>query len=51
MDEHDDDLEPEVDEDAEFERNRFPKTADELEDAIADDNPDDALLDPDASEL
>ena len=49
MDEHDDDLESEVDEDAAGEAESFPDTAEELEDDFTDE--DLALEDDDGSEL
>jgi hypothetical protein len=49
MDEHDDDLEPEVEETATAEAERFPETAEELEDDLSVD--DLALEDDDGSEL
>ena len=49
MDEHDDDLEPEVEEDAAGEAESFPDTAEELEDELTDE--DLALEDEDGSEL
>jgi hypothetical protein len=49
MDEHDDDLEPEVEEDATGEAESFPDTAEEMEDAFTD--ADLALEDDDGSEL
>ena len=49
MDEHDDDLEPEVEEDATGEKESFPATVEEMEDAFTD--ADLALEDDDGSEL
>jgi hypothetical protein len=49
MDEHDDDLEAEVEEDATGETVSFPDTAEELEDDLTDE--DLALEDDDGSEL
>jgi hypothetical protein len=49
MDEHDDDLTPEVHEDAAEETDSYPDTADELEDAAEDDEP--LQIDDDQSEL
>jgi hypothetical protein len=49
MDEHDDDLESEVEEDATGEAESFPDTAEELEDDLTDE--DLALEDDDGSEI
>jgi hypothetical protein len=51
MNEHDDDLEPEVAEDAEIEVEDFPILDDEAVDAGGDDADADVELDPDESEL
>jgi hypothetical protein len=49
MNEHDDDIEPEVEEDAEFETEEFPILDDEESDESVD--ADDLDIDPDESEL
>lgn len=49
MDEHDDDLEPEVEEDVDFESQEFPILEDE--DAGVDPDVDELDIDPDESEL
>jgi hypothetical protein len=53
MDEHDDDLESQVQRDAEKERDAFPETGDELDDAeeAAADEGEDEPLDEDEAEL
>jgi hypothetical protein len=51
MDEHDDDLEPEVEEDAEFETEAFPILDDEDVETEPDEDADDLDIDPDESEL
>ena len=54
MNEHDDDLESEVDEGAEEETDRYPVTGDELDEPAQDDSGDedeDATLDDDEAEL
>jgi hypothetical protein len=48
MDEHDDDIEPEVEEDVEFETEEFPILEDDEE---VDDTAEDLDIDPDESEL
>ena len=51
MDEHDDDLEPEVEEDTEFETEAFPILDDEDDETEPDEDADDLHIDPDESEL
>lgn len=51
MDEHDDDLESIVHEDAEFETDTFPDTADDLDPEPPDDDEEDLDLDDDKAEL
>ena len=51
MDEHDDDLESEVHEGAELERDAFPETGDELDEPLISGDDDDVPLDPDEAEL
>jgi hypothetical protein len=50
MNEHDDDLEPEVEEGAEIEREEFPILGDKETDSL-DVDPDELDIDPDESEL
>ena len=51
MDEHDDDLESSVHEDAEKEMDSYPDTGDELDDRLPDTPDEDPALDDDAAEL
>jgi len=51
MDEHDDDVEPEVEEDAEFETEAFPVFGDEDDETEPDEDTGDLVIDPDESEL
>jgi len=54
MDEHDDDLESQVQEDAELEVDAFPDTADQLDESVEGEPPsesDDLPLDDDDAEL
>jgi len=50
LDEHDDDLESEVQEDANVEADAFPDTGDELDDPLQDDD-ESVPTDPDQAEL
>lgn len=51
MDEHDDDVEPEVEEGVEFETEEFPILDEDAEEAEEAEDTDDLEIDPDESEL
>ena len=51
MDEHDDDVEPEVEEDSEFETETFSILDDEADETEPDEDAGDLHIDPDESEL
>ena len=51
MNEHEDDIEPEVDDDADIETEEFPILDEDAEELDEDDDLDDLDIDPDESEL